>query len=690
MEKDMIIENGILKKYNGNAPDVVIPEGVTEIGENVFKNCSFLRTVVIPESVTVINTAAFYNCASLQSIIIPNSVMEIGWGAFYFCPLVTVVCREDSYMHRYCEVYGLSFIFDYMYRAFNGLIPPESKIVASPFAAEEEKPFAFVSYRHADRKSVFDVIKNLYEAGFRLWYDEGLNIGEKYDEVIEKHVKECAAFLLFVTENSKNSKYIIENEIPWAKETKKPIIKVFLQKGENIEIGAYDNVSNVSPDVSSIEEELIKKGVTKGEIRKAKGLSVLVDLTNRNESLEKLNSIPDGFAYCIYSDAISDEVRTVLSNLKDRGCRLYDSKVNGENMEKLENSARIIVFIDKNVVSNKHLVDILNEPKYAQKIIHCHFDEIDFNGPFSELYKTQGIRFDTGNTDDLYVKLNNALIEAGIADTDTIFEFEYIKKKNGILLTRYKGKATSIKVESSYGGLPVIGIGDSTFKNCKTIEEIILPECIGVIAAFAFSGCASLKKVIIPENVKKIGMSAFEGCTLLNFVALPKKIKKISARTFRRCSSLSSITLPSNIKEIGREAFFGCTSLKSINIPAKVKKINKAVFRLCSNLENVTIPEGVTQICGSIFDGEGAFQNCKSLKTVTIPKSVKKIGAGAFSYCFALNSVTILGKKTRIGITAFCSTDDPTIYCPAHSKAWKYCKKENLRAKEISHKKNDS
>lgn len=34
--KDFQIENGFLKKYTGCDPEVTIPEGTTEIGENAF------------------------------------------------------------------------------------------------------------------------------------------------------------------------------------------------------------------------------------------------------------------------------------------------------------------------------------------------------------------------------------------------------------------------------------------------------------------------------------------------------------------------------------------------------------------------------------------------------------------------------------------------------------------------------
>ena len=42
---DFIIENGVLLEYVGPGGDVVVPEGVAEIGVGVFQNCRSLSGV---------------------------------------------------------------------------------------------------------------------------------------------------------------------------------------------------------------------------------------------------------------------------------------------------------------------------------------------------------------------------------------------------------------------------------------------------------------------------------------------------------------------------------------------------------------------------------------------------------------------------------------------------------------------
>ncbi len=104
------IENGILKKYTGDATDVVVPDNVTEIGARAFEdntalvsvtvrggivgigccafcNCVNLKHVYINEGtfLKTIGRSAFYNCKNLESFTVPDNTEEIGEDAFYRC-----------------------------------------------------------------------------------------------------------------------------------------------------------------------------------------------------------------------------------------------------------------------------------------------------------------------------------------------------------------------------------------------------------------------------------------------------------------------------------------------------------------------------------------------------------------------------------------------------------------------------
>ena len=61
---------------------VELSYGLLTINENAFSGDIALSDITIPNSVTNIEYSAFYNCSSLGSILIPNSVTTIGYNAF--------------------------------------------------------------------------------------------------------------------------------------------------------------------------------------------------------------------------------------------------------------------------------------------------------------------------------------------------------------------------------------------------------------------------------------------------------------------------------------------------------------------------------------------------------------------------------------------------------------------------------
>lgn len=65
--------------------DLVIPEGVEEIGYGAFSACNGLKSIIIPDSVKTLGQFAFSECGALESIAIPDSVTKIGEFAFYRC-----------------------------------------------------------------------------------------------------------------------------------------------------------------------------------------------------------------------------------------------------------------------------------------------------------------------------------------------------------------------------------------------------------------------------------------------------------------------------------------------------------------------------------------------------------------------------------------------------------------------------
>lgn len=80
---DLIIENGILKKYIGNDTHIILPNNITSIGKDAFMNCKTLKSIIIPEGVTSIGLMAFFNCENLERVELPVTITSIGREAFH-------------------------------------------------------------------------------------------------------------------------------------------------------------------------------------------------------------------------------------------------------------------------------------------------------------------------------------------------------------------------------------------------------------------------------------------------------------------------------------------------------------------------------------------------------------------------------------------------------------------------------
>lgn len=85
-----------ITKYIGSVPDVQIPEGVTRIGNDAFRNCTVLRTVTIPDSVTSIGTYAFSDCTNLTSVKLPGNLKAIEKDTFHNCIALTDIEIPNS------------------------------------------------------------------------------------------------------------------------------------------------------------------------------------------------------------------------------------------------------------------------------------------------------------------------------------------------------------------------------------------------------------------------------------------------------------------------------------------------------------------------------------------------------------------------------------------------------------------
>lgn len=151
-------------------------------------------------------------------------------------------------------------------------------------------------------------------------------------------------------------------------------------------------------------------------------------------------------------------------------------------------------------------------------------------------------------------------------------------------ISGFVGDGNHATINSKIDGYEIVGIGDSAFQDCTTLESVLFWADIKTIGDYAFAGCTSLKEISIPNETTSIGNHAFENC-----------------------SNLVDLIIWGN-PNIGDYAFAGCTSLVDVSLSYGTEKVGDYAFSGCTNLESVIVWDDNTRF------GVNAFYNCPKLK----------------------------------------------------------------------------
>ena len=71
----------------------------------------------------------------------------------------------------------------------------------------------------------------------------------------------------------------------------------------------------------------------------------------------------------------------------------------------------------------------------------------------------------------------------------------------------------------------------SVFKNCSSLERVVLPSSMSTVPFGMFDGCKSIKKIVLPEGLTTVDKYAFRGTSISKLV-VPKSVKVIKDEAF--------------------------------------------------------------------------------------------------------------------------------------------------------------
>ena len=547
--------------YNfASATSIVIPNGVTSIESNAFRNCGSLISLTIPDSVTNIGGGAFENCIALKSIVIPNGVTSIGGSTFSGCSSLVSLTMPDSVI----DIGGWAF--------YNC----EQLILFSiPKSIENIGYYAFSGCKMLNSiyipKSLTSTNRTFYESGIKIAeFEEGTNkiieglfygctsletvkMPDTITEIAYDAFRDCTGLKDIAL--SQNLKHIGD----MAFSNCKSLESIYIPKS----LTSCDRRTGRPFDNSGVKNAEFEEGTTK-----------IIDLFSGCDSLETI------------------KMPNTVTEIEERAF---------ENCIKLKsvNISKKIEIIGYRAFSDCESLTSIYIPKTLTSG-YCSFVNSGI----------KNIEFENGITKIVESLFEDCTCLENIEIPDTVIEIGDGAFSNTGLKCVTIPDSVEIMHFENCSNLKSINIPKRVksccLKNCSSITSIYIPKTL-VKGSFEYSGiknvefeegitkinddlfrnCTSLEKIEIPDTVTDVGNFAFEHCTNLKYVKISNSVLYIGTQAFNDCGSLEFVTMSKNIKNIQWGAFFNCTNLKLIYIPNTISIIGSSAFSGCN--ENFTI-----------------------------------------------------------------------------------------------------
>ena len=689
--ENVVIEDGVTNIGDwafsecSNLIDIKISERVTEIGRDAFWECSSLTSINIPNGVTTIKSETFYNCSSLESIRIPEEVTEIGDYTFYGCSsLISIVIPQNVNLIDYRAFTKCNSLENINvdtnnrnYMSENGILfnKEKTELIKFPAAKKDITDYeilegvtsigyeAFSGCSNLKSINIPNSVVNIGNYAFENCNKlENINIPENVTKIEDGTFYGCRSLTSIKIPKSITSigrmgfsecSNLINIEIP--------------EGVMSIEYALFSGCTNLQKvilptNLTSIENEAFKKCKSLKEIDIPQGVTKLGD---------------NAFDEC--NNLIKMEFPEYI---KQMGFVSYENKiavvVADSDAHKYMEDERLVYALEgeaKNISTKYELKkeEVWDISENGDKSVVAKWNLGDKTLTISGIGNMKNWNSSASKEDykEKYTNyINNVIIEEGIKN---IGHFAFYGCSN----------LTNVEIPEG-----VTNIESSAFKGCSSLTNIKIPEGITEIKNDTFEGCSSLTSIEIPESVMYIQSDVFEGCSNLEKIEvdennkeyidengilfnkekteiiryparksqisyeIPEGITRIGWGAFEGCETLISIEIPEEVTDIRSGAFEGCSSLTNIEIPEGVTNIESSAFKGCINLTSIKIPEGVTSI------GMYTFEGCSSLTNIEIPEGVTTIGGYAFSNCGKLTNIYIPESVVEIGSCAFsnCSS----------------------------------
>jgi hypothetical protein len=651
-----VLETGVFSGCHGLVSITIDSNTIQTFSDNLFYQCYQLESINIPTSLRTIGTYTFFECTSLERIIIPN-IEDIGDYAFSGCSsLNTIIFNGDrpSIANRSFEniasdasIYYYPTSMDWPGSAISGIAPTSLVSISGRIIVGE----------------TLTATHKLVEAGF---IDESVTV----------------SYTWYVGNSTLYS------------ETTNTLVLLSSYESSQIRVSISYRVNGQYTSILSAYTDrilLIPGSTTITNVENGDG-SILVYFETATNAT---SYVVDGYIDNIIVSQNGNSSPIVVSGLTVDNA--YTFTVTSIRTTQYDTTTST-----ESSMSDSITVYSSNGYTYNSK------DYWIFSGSQSHLYipNTNSTTIPT-NDEGTFPNITHIIIQNGV---DTISNRAFINIPNlvDIILPNTlieigtdafngSGNLVGINIPSS-----VLSIADNIFKNCsklisltvdtentaytandnilfnKSLTKLItypagkpismmyeIPSNVSEIGTYAYS-TVNLTNLVISNNVETLGYGCFSYCSNLTSITFNNTtITSIPEECFSNCTSLQSFTIPDTITIIKKDAFALCTSLQSITLPDTITSIETGAFYNCTSLQYIILPSNLTQIY------DATFSTCTSLTSIVIPVLVSTIDYAAFYNCSNLTSITFNGNKPTIQTNSFQGiSSDAVFYYYSNTSGW--------------------
>ena len=647
------------------ASRIEIPEGMTAIDNNAFKNNTKLKEVILPSTLKSIGISAFEG-TSLSKIELPSSLTYIGENAFANIKTLTEITIPKSVESASYAFYGDVNLKKVIFEDGIVTIPPRVlhntgiEEIVLPSSVKTIGSYAFSNSKSLEKINLLDGVRQIEEGAFS--GDSKLSVVELPETLTEI------------------SRYVF-SDTP-------SLTHINLPSGiTNIGTGAFEHSG-----LTSIE---LPKELTGIENWAFRGTHLSAIYLPRKLNYLGINA---------FSDIGTLKEVTVTSNINNGwdywGAPFYSSPLTTVAIEEGVTEIADRMFYNQKGIMNINFPSTMKEiganafegtslktvlfPSTVEYIGDHAFGDIVTLTSIdvgSDLVTGKNAFYGSKNLVTINLKSGARKIVDGFLANTGITEFVVPEGVEEIGKDAFSSneQLTKILLPSTLKTIGERAFSNTSLKeivfpaSMKTIpksilentqvEKIVLSEGVEEIGDYAFANNKLLKSVVFPSTLKKIGRGAFKNSNLES-VTLPSGLEEIAEEAFSY-NKLSAVTLPTYLKTLGDHAFSN-NNLKEVTLPSRLEVLGIA-FVDNSELSKITFSEGLKEIRGDSYSGPSAFSGT-SIKSVVLPKSLEKIGDGAFYDLKGLADISIPENVTSIGNEAFYNTGLTSIDLPANLK----------------------